>query len=225
MLKSMYSKLQARVKNRSNTFSNSYCCNIGTRQGDLSSPIIFSLYINDLCNFIRENCRNGIFITQEVPDIFCLMYADDIANCADTAVNLQSQLNCIERFCKETGMCVNLKKTEIIVFRNRGTLRNYEKLFYGGNPVSTTSVYKYMGILFTPALSWSSAKSKLANQARKAIFSIKGYQKSFGTFTHIDMLKLFDSMIVPILTYGSEIWGFKEAEEIERIQISFVNIF
>ena len=113
----MYSKLQARVKNGSNTFSNSFCCNIGTGQGDLSSPIIFSLYINDLCKFIRENCRNGIFITQDVPDIFCLMYADDIANCADTAVNLQSQLNCIEGFCKETGMCVNLKKTEIIVFR------------------------------------------------------------------------------------------------------------
>jgi len=105
-------------------------------------------------------------------------------------------------------MCNNLKRTEIIVFRNGGPLRNNEKWFYGGNPVSTTSVYKYMGILFTPAaaLSWSSAKSKLANQARKAIFSIKGYQKSFRTFTHIDMFKHFDSMIVPILTYVFEIW-------------------
>jgi len=63
-------------------------------------------------------------------------------------------------------MCVK-KKTEIIVFRNGGPLRNYEKWFYGGNPVSTTSIYKYMGILFTSVLSWSSAKSKLAKQARK----------------------------------------------------------
>jgi len=39
------------------------------------------------------------------------------------------------------------------------------------------------------------------------------------------MFKLFDSMIVPILTYGSEIWEFKEAEEIERIQIQFCKCF
>jgi len=39
------------------------------------------------------------------------------------------------------------------------------------------------------------------------------------------MFKLFDSMIVPILTYGSEIWGFKETEEIERIQIQFYKYF
>ena len=32
-------------------------------------------------------------------------------------------------------------------------------------------------------------------------------------------------MIVPIKTYGSEIWGFKECEEIERIQVRFCQFF
>jgi len=35
------------------------------------------------------------------------------------------------------------------------------------------------------------AKLKLANKDRKAVFSIKGYQNSFVTFTHIDMFKRF----------------------------------
>jgi len=55
-------------------------------------------------------------------------------------------------------MRVNLKEHEIIVFKNDGSLRTYEKWFDGGKPVSTTSVYKYMEILFTSALAWSSAK-------------------------------------------------------------------
>ena len=37
-----------------------------------------------------------------------------------------------------------------------------------------------------------------------------------------DKLKLFDSMILPILCYGCEIWGFHKAPDIERIHIKFL---
>ena len=31
-----------------------------------------------------------------------------------------------------------------------------------------------------------------------------------------EKIKLFDAMILPILTYGSEIWGFHPAPDIDR---------
>lgn len=55
---------------------------------------------------IKDHCANGIFINNDMEDIFCLLYADDVANCADTDVNLQRQLNAASGFCKETGMLV-----------------------------------------------------------------------------------------------------------------------
>ena len=33
--------------------------------------------------------------------------------------------------------------------------------------------------------------------------------------------KLFDSRILPILCYGSELWGFKYRKDIERVQIDY----
>jgi len=45
------------------------------------------------------------------------MFADDIANCAETVNKLQQQLNIIDLFCETTGMEIK-NKTEIIVFRN-----------------------------------------------------------------------------------------------------------
>ena len=48
------------------------------------------------------------------------MYADDVANCADTAIKLQNQINTVSEFCTNTGMELNVDKTEIIVFRNGG---------------------------------------------------------------------------------------------------------
>ena len=64
-----------------------------------------------------------------------------------------------------------------------------------------------MGILFSPELCWSAAKYKLVAQAKKAIYSNKSYQRNFGHFPYTEQVKLFDTMITPVLTYGSEIWG------------------
>jgi hypothetical protein len=63
-------------------------------------------------------------------------------------------------------MEINLDKTEIIVFQNGGRLLNYESLSFRSQPVNTTSVYKYMCLLFTPQLSWNVAHDKLASQAQ-----------------------------------------------------------
>ena len=85
VLKSMYGGLTACVKTDQGLTSY-FPCHIGTRQGCVSSPLLFTLFINDLVTLLRENCRNGIFITQDVPDVLCLLFADDVAGCADTAI-------------------------------------------------------------------------------------------------------------------------------------------
>ena len=133
----MYSNIKAQVK-VGGKLSPSISCNMGLKQGDLSSPLIFNIY-NELANLLRNRCNNGIFITKDVPDVFCLMFADDIANCADKAFNLQRQLTIVENFCDETNMTVNLNKTEIIVSRNGGPLREYERWKYEGHYIKITS--------------------------------------------------------------------------------------
>ena len=224
ILKAMYSNLSASVR----TDCGQTCvfpCNVGTRQGDVSSPLIFALFINDLCTLLREQCGDGIFITPDVADIFCLMYADDIANCAETRVRLQRQVNLIGEFCDSRDLKVNLNKTEIIVFRNGGPLRDYERWNLNGTPIRTTSEYKYMGLIFTPKLSWSKAKRKLAAQARKASFCIRNYQRKFGYFKHEEIFRLFDAMVKPILCFGSEIWGNEHSNVIESVHNEFCRYF
>ena len=61
----------------------------------------------------------------------------------------------------------------------------------------------------------------MAVQATKAIFVISRYQKQFGYFTHDNAFKLFDSMIVPILTYSAEIWGYEYSSQIEKAQTTY----
>jgi hypothetical protein len=42
------------------------------------------------------------------------------------------------------------------------------------------------------------------------------------SLTVVDKLKLFDCMILPILNYGSVIWGFHDASDIEKVHLRFL---
>ena len=60
-----------------------------------------------------------------------------------------------------------------------------------------------------------------AMQAIKAIARIFRYQKTFGRFGPQDIFKLFDTVVKPILCYGSEIWGYNYCNEIEKVHSKF----
>ena len=57
-------------------------------------------------------------------------------------------------------------------------------------------------------------------QAQKALYAL--YQKINNLSIPMDLqLKLFDSLVSPILTYSSEIWGFENKLNIERLHLQF----
>ena len=91
VLKSMYCYLNSCVKTRAG-ISGFFPYTIATRHGDKSSSTIFDLFMDELSSLLRVNFGTGIFITEDIPDILCLMFADDVANCAETVVKLQHVL-------------------------------------------------------------------------------------------------------------------------------------
>ena len=113
----MYSKLRSYVKVNGG-ITNYFNCTIGTRQGCITSPKIFSLFINDLVSYLDSDSGCGIFVSNEINCLNMLMYADDVSSFGDTIIQLQRQINKIENFSKGVGLDINMDKTGILVFRN-----------------------------------------------------------------------------------------------------------
>ena len=70
----------------------------------------------------------------------------------------------------------------------------------------------------TSILSWNKTKETLSQQASKAAVNILKYQKQFGYFFANEALKLYDSIVVPILCYSADVWGYQYTVCIERVQ-------
>lgn len=102
ILKAMYSKLSETVPTDSGE-TNVSPRDVETRKRDVTSPLFFALFINDLCTLLREWCGDGTFT-----DIFYLKYPDNVANCAETRVRLQKQINLVGEFCDSREMKGNL---------------------------------------------------------------------------------------------------------------------
>ncbi len=82
------------------------------------------------------------------------------------------------------------------------------------------SDYVYLGIKFNYNGSFTKAIDKQLSQAKRAIHSL--ITKSRKLSLPIDIiLELFDACILPILLYGSEIWGFANINDIEILHNQF----
>ena len=152
--------------------------NSGVKQGCLLSPLLFSLYINDL----HDNLGGGMNIDNI--NIRLLMYADDIVILADEVGTLQKMIDNLEVYCDLWNLEVNLSKSEILIFRNGGRLKSQEKWTFRGNYINITNQYTYLGVILTPKMKFSKHVEKRNKQAKTAINST---WKTFLSNEHIQL--------------------------------------
>lgn len=61
----------------------------------------------------------------------------------------------------------------------------------------------------------------LASQASKALYSVKSSLLQYGDISVNVLFKIFDSKILPVLLYGSEVWFNHIAPDIEQVHNQF----
>jgi hypothetical protein len=202
-------------------FFKSHC---GVRQGENLSPILFSIYLNDLENKLSVG-NPGIVLEHQGIDfnlylkLFVLLYADDTIIVSDNQERFQNLLNDFNEYCQAWKLSVNMNKTKIIVF---GTNKPNNYKFHLNNlNVEIVKEYKYLGILFSSSGSFLKARKLIASQANKAMHIL------FTRISNLDLpidvqLKLFDQTILPILTYNCEVWGIENLDIIEKVHTDYL---
>lgn len=218
IVKSMYATVKSKIK-FCNKIGNEFFCSLGVRQGECLSPLLFSLYLNDIEEQFIQSGLEGLDINMF--KVFMLLYADDIVIFSKTAEELQSGLDLLSEYCQRWKLSINVSKSKVLVFRKGGMLPRDMTFIYEGAPLEIVKSFKYLGVVFTSGGSFAEAQNTLAGQAQKAIFKLNKYLYKFTFISTKHKLDLFDKLVMPIMNYACEVWGFFQANSIERVHLQF----
>ena len=121
--------------------------NCGPVQGECTLLIMFSFFVNDLENNLKDSSV-GIKIAETI--IKLLMFADDMAIFSETRKGLQKGLDDLYAYCCKWGLKVNILKTKIMIFRKGGRLGPNDKWTFDNQLVEVVPAFKYLGCFFNP---------------------------------------------------------------------------
>ena len=81
------------------------CAPLGLEQGDICSPVLFSLFFNELVNEIMQNGKHGITLSPELIQILIMLFADDEVLLSYTVIGPQRQFNILRDTAKKIRPC------------------------------------------------------------------------------------------------------------------------
>ena len=171
MIKAMYATVRSFIKHN-HQLSNTMTSNLGVKQGDPSSSILFMMFVNDIVTSINIDL-DGIFSTGE-SKLFLILFADDQVLFSTSLTTLQSMLNDIETYCNACRLKINVAKSIALIFEKSIRHTHYDFYLYN-EKLETVSSFKYLGVYFFKNGNWHRTQKCITEHASKAmhrLFSI-----------------------------------------------------
>jgi len=173
------------------------------KQGCSLSPLLYSLYTNNIDRFltVQRGAATALILVQ-VPHC---NYADDIALTSNTAECLQFQLNKFHNYTRFKGFELNTDKTKVMVFFSKDTSA-IPTFTYDGTPLELVTHFKYLGFTLTRDGSMHTAAEKMAANLRLAIAKVYRTSSSKGiAHRKHAMLWLFQVFALTAGLYGCQV--------------------
>ena len=179
------------------TNSDTHYVKCGVPQGSILGPLLFILYMNDICSVSKL--------------LFTLLYADDTCvllsgkDLNDLIAVLNVELISLSVWLKSNKLSLNTQKTFFMVFhRARLKTANCNDLVIDNASITRVNSAKYLGIIMDVKFNWIEHITYIKNKISKAIGNM---YKARQYLNKSSLVNLYYSYVYPYLTYCIEVWG------------------
>ena len=198
------------------SLSDKFSITNGVRQGGVLSPILFTIYIDDLLSDL-EKMGVGCYWRQHFVGAVC--YADDIALLAPSPAALRLMLDACSRFASAHSLIFNAAKTQLIRFSPSSSCSTSGSnfLFYGQN-LSYNSSVVHLGHVLSSNLSDNEDIITIKKDLCKKANSMISVFSCCDVYTKTKLLRSFCLSL-----YGSCLWK-ASAAELHHLEVTFNNV-
>ena len=177
----------------------------GVPQGSVLGPLLFVLYINELPSLVSSNL---------------LMFADDIKlycciRSPEDCLILQNDINILLDWSKHWLLFFNVSKCKALHIGNTPYTGNYH---LEGTQLELLDNFRDLGIQIDSKLKFHVHTDIVVKRAYRVLGLI---YKSFECKDSDVMIKLYKTLVRPIVEYNNIIWGpshILDNQKVERIQ-------
>ena len=196
-----------------------FSCPQGVKQGDILSPTLFSMFVQDLTTELEES---GLGVTLTIPStsqspgstpditVNHLIYADDLVCISPNEIQLQSLLDIVKSWCCKFRIEANLLKTEILHVRKAQKPRSKVKFMLGAKVINYCQQYKYLGVNIDQFLNFENMSNSLQAPSNRALSAIMCKMIKNKGFPHDIYEMLYNACVTSIKDYAHEVIGFHE---------------
>ena len=145
------------------------------------------------------------------------LYADDLVLCSESEEDLRVTMERFGEVCRRRGVKVNAGKSKGMVLGEEEELEC--EVFVDGIHLEHVSEFKYLGCVLDESGTDDAECSRKVASGRRVAGAMKALVNDRDL--QLECAILHDSLMVPVLTYGSEtvIWREKEWSRIRDVQI------
>src|SRR3990167_2255339 len=141
------------------TLSESFTIKRGVKQGDVMSPLLFTLVIEILQKIAINKAKHLHAPTFNEHHIGMLLYADDITICTQNKKGIERWHKILQRFHKATGLQMNLSKSSITYYKHVDSAFKQSQ-----------GTFMYLGIPFNNnGIDKNAVKEKIVNSVQNSL--------------------------------------------------------
>lgn len=120
----------------------------------------------------------------------------------------------LETWCEEWQLQINVSKTKYLNFNNKRTSTQFDYTLFSV-PIENVYTYKYLGLHFTPNLSWEPHINHVTAKANQTLGSLR---RHLHLATRETKLIAYTSLLRPKLEYASLIWNPHQSYLIDKLE-------
>jgi hypothetical protein len=176
----------------------------GVKQGCPLSPLLFSLYINDIPS-ITDGAQGAVTGSEGV-QVSHLLYADDLTLLSNVPGQLQRMLNKLADYARKKHLTVNTKKSLVVHFNSGGG--DEPTFYYQDQPLDTSDTFVYLGVLFCKTLNKTAVADHALKPMMASTFRVRQFlsEHKLKSRPHVG-LWLSKAYVIPAGMYACQVWG------------------